>query len=239
MHFCHIFLTSSLSCDLSAEPKVKHIPPVRQFYDTLNNKERNDLQGREKFRERANMQRPCDGFSRIPCRQSQLKKKSLSGFTLTEMLITLAVILIIALVSIPSITTTIQIHRLEAVAENLYENLQLARIQAIQQNTTMYVTFTTGDSWCYGINSGSSCICSNSSSCSSETVSAQQSGKITLSTTGLTGNTISFENTHGAASSSGSVTLTLYGQSSLIQINISRMGNLQLCSTGISGYTAC
>lgn len=169
-----------------------------------------------------------------------MKSKShKAGFTLIELMLTLSIAIILTLVAIPSMRNIIQHYRISAVADNLYYFLQNARTEAIKRNTQVYVSFVTGDSWCYGMNAGSACTCSTPNSCGLGTVSAANSQQISLSITGLSGTSVYFEGTHAAASASGAVTFTLYGQSPLITLTIGRLGNMQLCSTGIGGYTAC
>lgn len=161
------------------------------------------------------------------------------GVTLIELLVAVAVVIILALVAIPSIITIIQKHRLVSNTENLYATLQLARSEAIKRNTNVYVSLTTGDTWCYGVNPGATCNCAVANNCSLGSYTYSTAGQLTLSASGLSGNSIYFEGSHGAANASGTITFTLYGQSTLMTVSIGRMGGLQICATGISGYTAC
>ncbi len=163
---------------------------------------------------------------------------SMRGYTLIELMVALTIVVILALVSIPSFVTIIKNYRISGVADNLYYFLQNARAEAVKRNTNVYVSFTPGDSWCYGMNAGSSCNCTVANSCGLGTFSASTSQQITLSTT-LGSNQVYFEGTHAAANASGTITFTLYGQTSLITLTIGRLGSLQVCSTGIGGYTAC
>lgn len=162
-----------------------------------------------------------------------------NGITLIELLVMLAVILISTLLAIPSFTSIIQHYRITTAADELYAALQLARTEAVKRNTSVYISLTTGDTWCYGINTGSTCSCSTAGSCNLGSVSAPAAQLLSLSATGLTSNSFYFDNTHGGASNSVTITFTLYGQSSLITTSVSRLGNIQTCSTGITGYTAC
>ncbi len=168
-----------------------------------------------------------------------LGRQCVQGFTLIELIVTLIIIVILTLVAIPLFTSLIQEHRVIGQAENLYYSLQYARSEAVKRNATIYVSFSTGSSWCYGLNVGSACNCTIANNCGLETVSAPAAQETSLSTSGLTNNAISFEGTHGAASSTGSITFTVYGGTSLITISIGTMGGLQMCSTGIGGYQAC
>lgn len=162
------------------------------------------------------------------------------GISLIELLVALSIVVILILVSVPVFTSFAQRYRLTAVAENLQYQLQFARSKAIENNTNVYVSFTTGDTWCYGINAGSACNCAVPSGCSLGTTSYGSAQQLTLSTTGMSGNTLYFEGSHGAANAAATATFTLYNDpSTLMTVSIGHLGNSQLCSTGVSGYTAC
>jgi len=161
------------------------------------------------------------------------------GVTLIEFVIILIIIVILTVIAVPTFITFYKTHRLKSTTEALYYALQFARTEAVKRNTTVYVSFTTGDSWCFGVNPGSSCNCGTAGSCTLLTVSAPQAQQISLSQSGYNSNYVYFEGTHGAANASGSLTYTLFGQTPLVKIKLGAMGNLQMCSTGVSGYTAC
>jgi Tfp pilus assembly protein FimT len=165
--------------------------------------------------------------------------KQRKGLTLIELIVMLAVVMILTLIAIPSFTNITQHYRITSAAENLYAALQYARTESIKQNANIYVSFTTGDSWCYGINSGSTCNCATAGSCNLGSYSAPGPGLLSLSATGLSSNSIYYSSVHGGVSSAATITFTLYGQSSLITTSISTLGEIQTCSTGIIGYNAC
>lgn len=155
------------------------------------------------------------------------------------MLVMLGLVTILTLLAIPTFQSMIQYYRVTREAERLYAMLQYARTEAVKRNSNVYVSFTSGSSWCYGINVGSTCNCATAGSCGLGSVSPPASNQTTLSSTGLSSNSFYFDSLHGGASNGVTITFTLYGQSSLITTSISRLGNVQACSTGISGYTAC
>ncbi len=168
-----------------------------------------------------------------------LSKWRAQGFTLIELMVALSIVIILTLIAIPSLRSMVENHRIASAADNLYFFLQNARSEAVKRNAHVYVSFIASDAWCYGMNAGSACTCSTPGSCGLGTVVADNPQQISLSMTGLTGNSVYFEGTHAAANASGMLTFTLYGQTPFISLSIGRLGNIHLCSTGISGYTAC
>lgn len=162
-----------------------------------------------------------------------------TGITLLELLVALSIMVILTVAAIPSLTSLVKNRRLTAIADTLYYDLQNARSEALKQNAVIYVSFVTGNNWCYGMKAGSTCNCAVAGSCDLGSTSASSSQLVTLSATGYGSNYVTFEGSHGAANSSGSLTFTLYQGTNLIKLSIGALGNIQMCSTGISGYTAC
>lgn len=168
-----------------------------------------------------------------------LSQRENTGLTLIEVMVVVAMISILSLLAIPSFRALVQRYRISGESEKLYTTLQYARTESIKRNTTVFVSFATGDDWCYGVNTGSACDCTTPSSCDLGVSAASDTGQISLSATGLTSNAFSFESTHGGANGTVTVTMTLFGQTPFIRTNITRLGNIIQCSTGISGYRAC
>lgn len=177
----------------------------------------------------------------MPWRLNTLSiNKKKHGVTLIELIVALLVLSILSAIAIPSFISLVNNYRISGVAENLYSVLQFARSEAIKKNANVHVTFWPGDPWCYGVNLGTTCDCTMPNpSCSYGTYSTAQAQQMSLSITGLISNDVYFEGSHGAANASGTLTFTLYHSTSLIKITIGKMGNLQICSTGIGGYLAC
>lgn len=162
-----------------------------------------------------------------------------NGLTLIELLIMLAVILILTLLSIPMFTSLVQYYRITTATDQLYSALQYARTEAVKRNTSIYVSMTTGDTWCYGFNTGAACNCATAGSCNLGSISAPAAQLLTLSATGLSSGSFYFDSLHGGANNAVTITFTHYGQSTLITTSLSRLGSISVCSTGVSGYTAC
>lgn len=169
-----------------------------------------------------------------------LRIKCRRGLTFLEALIVMIVIAILTVLAIPSFITYIQEHRLTLTAESMFSVMQYARSEATKRNATIYVSLQTGDSWCYGVGTTSSCACATANTCDLGVTQAPQAQQTSLSTTNITGNAFQFEGSRGAANvNNGKITFTTYGQSTSITVLITQLGDIQLCSSTISGYQTC
>lgn len=168
-----------------------------------------------------------------------LVAKQCQGLTLLESLIALGIVAVILVAAVPTFTSLYQEYHLTTTVEHLHHVLQLARSTAIQNNQSVYVVFQTGDNWCYGINAGATCSCNVANSCTLGSYSRPRLQDLSLTTTGLTSNTFTFEGTHGASNVSSTITFTIYNQSKAAGLMIKPLGSMQICSSSISGYPAC
>lgn len=165
--------------------------------------------------------------------------KSEKGFSLVEVIVAVTLIAVLTIIAVPSLRNYIQRNRLVGTGQQLYYMMQLARSEAVKRNTNVFVSLVPGSNWCYGINTGATCNCSVANSCNLGRTTAPNSVNLTLSTSGLTSNSVRFEPNHGAASSSGSATFTTSDGSTAISVKIGLLGSLTLCSGQLTGYQAC
>lgn len=161
------------------------------------------------------------------------------GLTLIEMLTMLTIVIILTTVAVPSMRSIVRNRRLMDATESLNNSLQYARSEAIKRNANVYVSFVTGDSWCYGINTGASCNCTVAGNCNLGATTADSAGQLSLSATGYGTNFVYFQGSNGAAHASGTLTYTVFNDTPTLTINIGRLGNATICGSGISGYTGC
>ena len=161
------------------------------------------------------------------------------GLTLLELILAVSIAGILIVVGVPSFIQLYQEHHLKTTVQNLYYVLQYARSEAIKNNTTVYAVFTPGANWCYGIRAGASCTCSLANSCTLGNYSAPSAQDSSLAVTGMSSNSIQFDGTHAATNTSSTIIFTLYGQSTNFGVKVSAMGNIQLCSSNLSGYPTC
>lgn len=80
-----------------------------------------------------------------------IKKDTANGFTLIELMVTVAVLAIVIAVAIPSFTTLVNNNRLTAQANELLAGLILARTEAIKQNQSMVFCHSVNGTECSAV----------------------------------------------------------------------------------------
>jgi len=178
------------------------------------------------------------------------------GFTLMELMVAVAIIGILAALAAPSFNKMLDRNRLKGAAEGLFNDLQLARTEAIKRNQDVDVTFSaTGPTttWAYGLRTGSTC---DPSVAISDVNACQIDGvlKITRSTdypgvsletsafaaaaTPVALRRAEFEPRQGTADVYGTAVLTIRNDELRVIVNI--LGRVRICTTtGMPGYQSC
>lgn len=167
------------------------------------------------------------------------------GFTLVELLVTLAVLAILLALAVPSFNDLIDRSRLTSAADTLYADLQFARSEAIRNNQNVVVGFQSGSAWCYGMVLGSSaCDCSVSNSaaanyCALKRVTAADFSHVSIpdaASITFAASQTGFDPVRGVALAAGAVTLqsTLGKQAT---VSLALLGRVSLCSPAGSGFT--
>jgi prepilin-type N-terminal cleavage/methylation domain-containing protein len=65
------------------------------------------------------------------------------GFTMVELMVTIAVIAILFTIAVPNIISWLPNYRLKAAARDLFSNMQKARMQAVKENGNIIMIFDT------------------------------------------------------------------------------------------------
>lgn len=170
------------------------------------------------------------------------------AFTLIELMVSLAVLGLVLSFVISSFSGMLARQRLQAVAENLYDTLLLARAESISRNTNVYVNVVDGSSWCFGLDDTASCNCSTSNDCQIDSIT-----KVTSVTdyTGITLDTddetnFRYDARRGLPETTSNNTLPessytfTNAEGDAVRVTINPVGRVKLCSsTGFRGYVAC
>jgi prepilin-type N-terminal cleavage/methylation domain-containing protein len=165
------------------------------------------------------------------------------GFTLLELLVTLAIAGVLAGTAVPALTGFIDRNRLQGAAELLIQELRQARHRALTFQRTSYfsVSATAGDDWCYGWSDRPACDCrlgaDQAGACTSGDGAApvlhrRQSAdfpRVSLALRGVApGLPLQFNAVRGTANAG---TLSVSNRSGEIQVIVSPLGRVRGCAT--------
>jgi len=162
----------------------------------------------------------------------------IKGFTLIELVVTIVIISILAVASVPLLTHVLNQNKVKAAAEGFVQYARLSHSAANERQQDVYLVVQTGSNWCYGINTGNgSCTCGASNTCNLGSSKVANYPGVSISITGFTGGSIYFDSIRALPSEASTITFQKGNES--IQVSISRLGNIALCGTNVSGYPTC
>lgn len=168
--------------------------------------------------------------------------EKIKGFTLFELLITFAILLVLVAVSVPLYSEFVSAGRVKGASETLYAFILKVRSDAINSQSTATLVFQTGSAWCFGATTAATCDCTVSASCNLGQFSASSYSNTTLSQSSfaLSGSsyTTTINGTRGTASSAGTISFSSPDGDS-VSVILNTMGFVRICSANVVGYPAC
>lgn len=152
------------------------------------------------------------------------------GFTLIELLVVMAIMAILAVIAAPGFGDYFATQRVKGAAEELINDLQFARLESVQKNVPVTVTFAA----------------------TGYTISRALPTATTIKTVTLaSGSSVSggatmvavFDQVRGTATLTNGPDITLANSatSRTLQVSLSTMGRVSVCSPSgaLKGYTSC
>ena len=168
--------------------------------------------------------------------------KKTKAFTLFEILVTFAILLVLAAVSVPLYAEFISAGRVKGASETLYSFILKVRSDAINSQTTATLVFQAGSTWCFGATSAATCDCSVAASCNLGQYNSTLYSNTTLSQVGfsLSGSSYAttINGTRGTASTAGTISFSTPDGDS-VSVILNTMGFVRICSANVVGYQAC
>ena len=172
------------------------------------------------------------------------------GFTLLELLVTLALVGLLAGLAMPAMGRLLDTARLRSATEAFSQELQQARNHALTHQQNVYFSLSlSAQRWCYGWNEGSACDCtagdSEATACRTGSTSRRRIHRrlstdfpsVELKTTQPTAlRTLRFSPLRGTASAD---TFRLHNGAGELRVIVSPLGRVRICSTSGLGYPAC
>ncbi len=174
-----------------------------------------------------------------------------NGFTLLELMVTLAILAIVLGVGVPSMLEIARNARLQGAAQESYALLQYARSDALRTGTDRFVVWSSASgNWCAVVSDRNDCNCL-SEDCSIDGILRQQNSTdftdVTLAGAAFSaGSYTRFDGMRGLAEGhAGSVSYQLpsSGEGAVadeVRIIISGLGRVRQCQVGgVGSYPAC
>lgn len=171
-----------------------------------------------------------------------------SGYSLLELLITLAVLAVIITAGVPTFLNMLENSRATSAAQETYALLQYARSDALRAGETRYVVWQQSEPlWCVAVATTADCDCLTET-CAIDGVErrldSEDFGQVSLvSAAFVSGSYTAFDGLRGLAEgNAGTVTYGLNSaQQNLDQsrVVVSTLGRVRMCQTGaVSGGLA-
>lgn len=151
--------------------------------------------------------------------------KGRSGFTLVEIIMTIAIFIILAAITIPGFSKWLPDYHLKTAARDVFSNMQLAKLEAIKRGGDCTITMNTGSNK-YGIDM-------DDDGAADKTVALADYGSgVTFDSSYATDDTITFTPRGMASFSSGLnkgyAYLTNSRTTATYKVEISRVGSLSI-----------
>ena len=177
------------------------------------------------------------------------------GFTLLELLVTIAVLAIVLTIGVPSMATAIEKRRTIAAAEQIYSELQLARSETIARSEPLFMNIAGGANWAVGVSNNSlcdpsddvpACVLPDAGTVNNNPITHRftfsDHPDVTLATTA---NQIAFQSQRGTATSAD-IDITSEGDVGYVMtVVVGALGQISICSSDadpakyVSGYGSC
>jgi type IV fimbrial biogenesis protein FimT len=157
------------------------------------------------------------------------------GFTLLELAIAIAILVVLATVALPQLGAQLDQRRLHAAAEALSADLSEARFEAARQGRSVHLVLHNGGAWCWALATEPGCPCGSRQSCELRHATPSEHQGIRT----LQGQSVQLTAT-GSAQSTGDFTLES-NRGSRLRVQVQALGRPRICTERgpAQRYAAC
>ncbi len=163
------------------------------------------------------------------------------GFTLLELVIALAIVAILAALSVPTFASLVARQRLHAAVEHLRADIALARQEAGRRAQPVHLVFQPGSPWCYAIGTGPVGDCQQAVAAPGSGLikvvrGADQPGVRLLLATPMT-----LEGRTGGSGRAAGLARFASAEGQELQVRLSPLGHASVCApaAAVAGKPAC
>ncbi len=192
-------------------------------------------------------------YAKVTPRRGEFRHRSVRGFTLVELVITLVLVGILSAIAAPNFALMFEGNKMKGATEELYQLLQFARAEAIGKNRNIYVDVrASGTEWCVGYTDKTDCNCQLPSDATADNActitldgvdytrqlqSTDYSG-VSITNVTFSGNDYQISMPRGTVDASGTIT---FGSTNYTTgVVVSLMGRVRACSSASQlGYPSC
>lgn len=171
--------------------------------------------------------------------------RSAQGFTLIELMVTIAVLAILVTLAAPSFNSLIDKYRVKRAADTISAFLINAKSEAIKRNTTVRTVFNTaGATWCAGMTTAATCDCTVANACQIDNAErVVRGGDYRGILLAATESTFAFTPQRGRSSVAGNAEVTSANGLKVRVVVKNTTGRIRVCSPSgsgnVGGYPAC
>ena len=170
------------------------------------------------------------------------RMRLISGVSLVELLISLSIITLLAMVALPALSQQRDALSLRDVGMRVTQLLQEARQSAISRQQDVFVVFTPGKDWCVAASIDPDCVCGKTCLMGTQPlIVSDETLRTTLTSTNFPSIThLKFDSINGMSMGhAGHFLFTLAMQD--MRVIVSNLGRVRLCahSTSIWGIRKC
>ncbi len=165
-----------------------------------------------------------------------LRTRRPRGLSLLESMVALAIVAVLATLTVPSFGGMLARHRLKAAADHLAMDLAELRFEATRRGLPLHLQLRPGTDWCYALSTAPGCDCRVVQSCQLKTVQGSEFPGVQL----VQAQDLHFE--PQVTADVGRTGALLQGHDGAqLRVGLSPLGRPSVCAPGqaVPGYPGC